>query len=154
MFYIVKFVKSNSVGIIRKEWMVDSKTTKYPPRKHLKKYLIDNTCSYKSSWDSFQCILKYPKEFGAEGIEDLSDAYEKEKFFVDFTDTEEYESFQKKKIYDKMHPVQKYANQLDLNKLVLSKHKVHILIKSILFNVFNMHDLFRLYQHLKMGMRA
>jgi hypothetical protein len=123
MYYIVKFTESNSIGTIKKEWMLDETKCVYPASKNIKKYLsMKEGPSDKGKWKIYKCSLKYPKWMTEAGFEKLEDAIAKEKFYVENSDTDEYETKQNFKKYHHLHPLAKYDDNMDLNHLIAEEN--------------------------------
>lgn len=133
MYYVVKFLETNTIGVVRKDWMINENTAKYPP-KNARKRLKDEKTRDTSSWKIYECVLKYPSKYGENGFINLKDAIEKENFYTNYTDSEDYEKYQQMKIFDKKHPTAKFADQLNLNDMVLTNRKVHLLFAPFKLN--------------------
>lgn len=151
-FYIVKFTSSNgnSVGVVKKDWMLSSNEVKYPT-KHAQQVLADKLKSKsgeKINWRTHECQLKFPKKFGERGLETLKEALQKEKFYVDYTDTEDCNAQKKKKKYERMHPLKKFGNQLDMNDMIAAAINKKKVVVFYFFRYFHaLVNLFLIYTH-------
>lgn len=127
MYYIVKFLESNSIGIIRKTWMINKNKCKYPKSKSVSKLLEqEHDIDDNNDWKEFECVLKYPSKYGDPGIEHLKKARKKETFYVNYSDTDDYQKKKNLKKFQKEHPVSNLTHQTDLNFMIKSASKVRM----------------------------
>lgn len=125
MYYIIKFKKCNSIGIVKKSWMINKNKCRYPKTNQVLNLLHESDNKYDTTkWKQYDCILKFPSKYGDEGIKDLKTAKKKEAFYVSFSDTDDFEKKETIKSYYKQHPVSKLSEKSDLNHLVPNKAKV------------------------------
>lgn len=125
MYYVVKFTQSNSIGTIRKDWMIDQQKCIFPASKNIRKYLeLKKPIKEGVKWNVYDCELKCPKNLGEPGLNSLEEALNKEAFYVDFSDTDDHESKVKLRRYLHKHPLAQFEDNLDLNHLVLQEEEM------------------------------
>ncbi|CAG9799235.1 unnamed protein product [Chironomus riparius] len=106
--------------------MISEKRCKYPKTKKVSKLLLNpNESDNEKAWKEFDCVLKYPSKYGDSGIDCLKKAQKKEKFYVSFSDTEDFQGKMSIKKLKKKHPISQVTQQTNLNHLV----PMHVKIK-------------------------
>lgn len=122
-FYIVKFLgKSEIVGIVKKDWMVNDVEVKYP-QKYATRFL-EGTATSSVKWMTFKIKLLFPKRNGMKGIDGLSEVKEKDLFYTKFSDTEEGDKFSLERQFNRLHPTKKFETNMNLNNMIQTAKKV------------------------------